>query len=133
MSTFQLDKMGNSLSEVRLFAIDETTFKREVLQSNKLVLVHFWAPWCGLCRLILPLLEKFQAEREREIKLVTINADENFKLATAYRLANLPTLLIFKDGKLVQKLDDFKSRDGLQLILEKLASNISTAVDLKIK
>ncbi|MCC0176881.1 thioredoxin fold domain-containing protein [Waterburya agarophytonicola K14] len=100
--------------------VNENNFKPEVLQASLPVLVHFWTPWCGLCRLISPMLETMQGKSEKQIKVVSINADENFKLANAYRLKNLPTIMLFKDGELVEKLDNFNSRDRLEMALKRL-------------
>ena len=108
-----------------LFSVNEQTFDREVLLSSQPVLVHFWAPWCGLCRMINPILLKLESELERPIKLVSINADDNFKLATTYRLKNLPTLLLFERGSLLQKLDNFQQREGLELIVESLINHVT--------
>ncbi len=105
-----------------LKAISEKVFEQEVLQSSQPVLVHFWAPWCGLCRMINPMLLKLQTKPKQPIKLVTVNADENFRLANTYRLRNLPTLLLFEDGNLLKRLDDFNGREGMLQSLEKIVS-----------
>ncbi|MEO0394130.1 MAG: thioredoxin domain-containing protein, partial [Pseudomonadota bacterium] len=73
--------------------INEDTFEEIVLSSPMPVLVHFWAPWCGLCRRIMPLLNRFQSEWAGQVQLFDVNADENFRLATHYQLQTLPTLL----------------------------------------
>ncbi len=111
--------------------INEKSFIREVLESSQPVLVYFWAPWCGLCHLMHPIVEKIQSEQQSEIKLITINADENLKLANTYKIKNLPTLLLFNNGILSKKLDDFNSREGLYLTLDELVSNVLTTTTLK--
>ncbi len=102
--------------------VNETNFKQEVLDSD-LVLVHFWTPWCGLCKLINPMLETMQENHNEVIKLVSINADDNLKLANTYRLKNVPTILLFKNGKPIEKLDNFNSRDRLKTALEKIMNS----------
>jgi thioredoxin 1 len=103
-----------------VLSVNERTFSQEVLESPTPVLVHFWAPWCGLCRLINPLLMGFRNEWGEQVKLVGINADENLKLANTYRLTTLPTLILFDEGKVVQRLDSFHGRDDLRKALEKM-------------
>jgi len=95
-----------------VFTVTEQTFPKEVLESPQLVLVNFGAPWCGLCRLINPIVQSHHAEWNEEIKFVAVNADENFKLANTYRLKSLPTLLLFAGGKVVERLEGFHSRDN---------------------
>ena len=104
-----------------VFAVNEINFQQEVLEASRPVLVHFWSPWCGLCRLINPMLESLK--QDQHIKLVSINADENFKLTNFYRLRNLPTIMLFENGELIKKLDDFNSRDRLRIALERLINN----------
>lgn len=105
-------------------SVNDRTFDREVLSSSQPVLVHFWAPWCGLCRMINPILLKMESELERPIKLVSINADDNFKLANTYRLKNLPTLILFERGTLLERLDNFHQREGLETTIRNLLDNV---------
>ena len=107
-----------------LFSVNEQTFEREVLASSQPVLVHFSAPWCGLCRMINPVLIKLESEIERPIKLVKINADDNFKLSTFYRLKTLPTLMLFERGNLVQRLDSFRQREDLEQIINNMLDRV---------
>ncbi|HEY9600980.1 MAG TPA: thioredoxin domain-containing protein, partial [Allocoleopsis sp.] len=94
------------------------TFRQEVLESPIPVLVHFGAPWSGLCRIIMPLLREFQSQWGEPIKLVYINADENLNLATTYQLRSLPTLILFENGKVVHRLDSFRGKDDVRIALE---------------
>jgi thioredoxin 1 len=106
-----------------LLSVNERSFRQEVLESSTLVLVDFSAPWCGLCRVIQPLLREFQSDWSGQVKVVRVNADDNLKLATTYRIKSLPTLLLFEDGQLIQRLDSFQSRDDVRMTLKKLMLN----------
>jgi thioredoxin 1 len=103
-----------------VLSVNEQTFTQEVLESPIPVLIHFWAPWCGWCRLIQPMLSEFHKHSSDYIKLVGVNADENFKLSNAYRLTTLPTLILIENGKVRQRLDSFRGRDELRLALEEI-------------
>ncbi len=103
-----------------VLSVSERTFTQEVLESPIPVLVNFEAPWCGLCRIIHPLLFQFQTQCGDQIKLVGVNADENFKLSNTYRLKSLPTLLLIENGVIRHRLEGFRGRDDLRLALEEI-------------
>lgn len=103
--------------------VDEQAFSQEVLESSTPVLVHFWAPWCGVCRMIEPVLETFAKAAGAELKLVGVNADENLKLASDYRIKNLPTVMMFREGKVIYRLDQLDRRDLLPLLKGLLPGN----------
>ena len=96
-----------------VLSVNERTFTKEVLESEVPVLVNFEAPWCGLCRIIKPLLFQFKSQCGEEIKLVGVNADNNFKLSTTYRLTSLPTLLLIENGIVRKRLEGFSGREDL--------------------
>lgn len=106
-----------------VLSVNERTFTQEVLKSPIPVLVHFSAPWCGLCKMINPQLIKFQAKCGEQIKLVGINADDNFKLAHTYRLTTLPTLILFADGQIIYRFDRFRSRDEISTVLDAISTS----------
>ncbi len=103
-----------------VLAVTDQSFERDVLESPIPVLVHFWAPWCGVCKLIAPQLQQFQIDSQQQVKVVSINADENFRLANTYKLQTLPTLLWIRQGKIVARFEGLKSRDDLKRELENL-------------
>jgi thioredoxin 1 len=103
-----------------VLSVNERTFIQEVLESPVPVLVNFEAPWCGLCRIIHPLLLQFQTQCGDELKLVRVNADQNFKLSNTYKLKSLPTLLLIEKGIVKQRLEGFRSKDDLRLALEEI-------------
>jgi thioredoxin 1 len=80
-------------------AVTESTFEQEVLQSEKPVIVDFWAEWCGPCHAVAPVLDKIVEERGDELKLVKVNIDEEQEIATRYGIASIPTMILFKDGE----------------------------------
>ena len=80
-------------------AVTEQSFEQEVLQSEKPVIVDFWAEWCGPCHAVSPVLERIAEERTDELKVVKVNIDEEQGLARRYGIASIPTMILFKDGE----------------------------------
>jgi thioredoxin 1 len=84
--------------------ITDETFKQEVLDSEKPVLVDFWAPWCGPCHMVAPALEELAVEYDGRAVIAKLNVDESVAVAGKYGIMSIPTLVIFKDGQEVDRL-----------------------------
>ena len=102
--------------------ITDATFEEEVLKSTVPTLVDFWAPWCGPCRQLGPIVEELAKDNEgKSVKIVKMNVDENTTAASQYGVMSIPTLIFFKDGKSVEKLVGVQEKDALQKKLDELA------------
>ncbi|MFC0187953.1 thioredoxin [Fictibacillus iocasae] len=94
----------------------DQTFNTET--SEGLVLADFWAPWCGPCKMIAPVLEELDQENEA-VKIVKLDVDENQETAGKYGVMSIPTLMVFKDGELVEQVVGFQPKEALAQLLEK--------------
>jgi thioredoxin len=101
--------------------IDEANFEAEVTQSQKPVLVDFWAEWCGPCKMIAPLLDEIAKEKGDTIKVGKVNIDQNQSLSFKYNVRAIPTLLFFKNGQVVDQVTGMTSKKDLLGRLETLA------------
>ena len=98
----------------KTFAGTEANFEAEVLKADSLVLVDFWAPWCGPCRLVGPILEEIAEENGDKLKVVKVNVDENPGLAQRYGIRGIPTMMFFKGGEQVDMTVGAAMKDRIQ-------------------
>lgn len=100
-------------------AVTDNNFREEVLESEIPVLVDFWAPWCGPCRMVAPVVEEIAEQYEGKVKVVKLNTDENPQVATQYGIRSIPTLMIFSGGQRVDMVVGAVPRTTLATTLEK--------------
>jgi len=101
--------------------VDEGSFDREVMRSDKPVIVDFWAEWCGPCKLIAPLLDEVAREKIGSVKVTKVNVDENQSLSLKYNIRAIPALLFFKNGQLRDQVTGVTSKKDLLSRLAALA------------
>jgi thioredoxin 1 len=94
--------------------VDESTFEAQVLDSEKPVLVDFWAPWCGPCRLVSPVVESIGEAHAEKISVAKVNTDVNQQLAMRYSIFSIPTLIVFKDGREAARVVGFMPQDAME-------------------
>jgi thioredoxin 1 len=100
-------------------AITDTTFKQEVLESELPVLVDFWAPWCGPCRMVAPIVEEIATQYDGQVKVVKVNTDENPNTASQLGIRSIPTLIVFKGGQQVDTVVGAVPKTTLSQTLDK--------------
>ena len=97
--------------------VTDANFQAEVIESEQAVLVDFWAPWCGPCRVVAPVLEEINAERE-DLRVVKLNTDENPETAAAFEVLSIPTLILFRNGQIAKKVIGAMPKARLEAELE---------------
>ena len=109
----QKKKEANNMAAIN---INENNFQSEVLNSDRPVLLDFWAPWCGPCRMVVPIIEEIAEERP-DIKVGKINVDEQPELASQFGIMSIPTLVVIKEGKIVNQATGGRAKEAILELL----------------
>ncbi len=100
--------------------VSDNEWDAEVLSSDTPVLVDFWAPWCGPCRMVAPVVDELAEEYDGKVKFVKLNTDDNIETASKYGIRSIPTLMVFKGGEAVEQVVGFRPKSELKKSLDKV-------------
>ena len=106
------------MSDVAVKAIDDNTFEQEVLQASNAVLVDFWAEWCGPCKMIAPILDDLAIEYEEKLTIAKVNIDQNPETPGKFSVRGIPTLMLFKNGEMVDTKVGALSKSQLKAFID---------------
>ena len=107
------------MSSELLAAATDSNFENEVLKSDQPVLVDFWAPWCGPCKAIGPIVEEIAGQYKDSVKIMKLNVDDNQKMASHFGVLSIPTLILFKEGKVLEKIVGLVPKARLEDLIKK--------------
>jgi thioredoxin 1 len=110
---------GKRMADESVLHVNDANFDEEVLKADKLALVDFWAPGCGPCKAIGPAVEALAGQYRDQLKVAKLNIDDNQKTAAAYGVRSIPTLLLFKEGKVIDTLVGLVPKDRLEAFIKK--------------
>ncbi|KYH28857.1 MULTISPECIES: thioredoxin [Clostridium] len=99
--------------------INSRNFIQEVINSEQAVLVDFWAPWCGPCRMLGPVIEELSEDMGDKVKFFKMNVDENPEIASKYRISSIPNVMIFKNGEVVENMVGFRPKQDFEKVISK--------------
>lgn len=107
------------MSSEKIEVLSDENFKSFLTSTDTPVLVDFWAPWCGPCKMIGPVLEELAAEYEGKFQVAKLNVDENSNTPASFKISSIPTLVVFKKGQEAERFIGFKTKNELQKLLDK--------------
>ena len=107
------------MSNGKALELTKANFEQEVMNSGGLTLVDFWADWCGPCRLVAPIIEQLADEYRDRLAVGKVNVDSEGELATRFKIMSIPTIMLFKDGKMTERLIGARSKEELKSVIDK--------------
>jgi thioredoxin 1 len=103
----------------KITVLTDENFEQEVVQSDEMVVIDFWAPWCGPCKAIAPIMEAFSEEYAGKVKFAKLNVDENNDSAVKFGIRSIPTIMIFREGKVMDQIVGAVPRDSIKKLIDK--------------
>ena len=107
------------MASEKITVVSNDTFENDVLNSDQPVLVDFWAEWCGPCRMIAPVLEQLAESMDGKVQIAKLNVDENQEVASNYQVSSIPTLILFKDGQVADRVMGALPKATLEQFIER--------------
>lgn len=107
------------MANEKIVNLNKDIFEQEVIQSDKPVLIDFWATWCGPCRAVAPVIDQLADKFDGRVKVAKVNVDEQSELASRFRIMSIPTVMLFKNGQVAEKLVGARSYEEFSQLLEK--------------
>ncbi len=107
------------VNEAQTFKVTDSTFEQEVIDAGDSVLVDFWADWCGPCHAISPVIEKLASEYQGRLRVAKVNVDENSEAPVRFGIRSIPTMILFKDGELKEKVVGVQTKSQLNSLINR--------------